>query len=53
MVLPDTQHFLDKKALLKPIAQNRQKVFILAVATRIEFAVVKFFVLQFVNIILL
>ena len=53
MVLPDSQHIFDKEALLKPKAQDRQKVFNLAVAKRTEFALVGIFVLQFVNLILL
>ena len=53
MVLPDTQHIIDKKALIKPKAQNCPKVFNLVVVNRTEFALIGIFVLQFVNLILL
>ena len=53
MVLPDTQHIIDKEALIKPKAQDRPKVFNLLVAKRTEFALIEIFVLQFVTLILL
>ena len=53
MVLPDTKHIFDIEALIKPIAQDRPKVFNLVVAKRPEFALIGIFVLQFVNLILL
>ena len=53
MVLPDTLHILDKKALFKLKAQDRPKLFNLVVAKRTEIVLIKIFVLQFVNLILL
>ena len=53
MVLPDTQHILDKEALIKPKAQDHPKVLNLVVAKRTEIGIVGIFVLQFVNFILL
>ena len=53
MVLPDTQHILDKYTLTKPKAPDCTTVFNLVVAQRTEFAQVGIFVLQFVNLILL
>ena len=53
MVLPDTQHILDKEALIKPKAQDRPKVFNLVMTKRTEIALVEIFGLQFVNLILL
>ena len=49
MVLPDIQHIIDDKALIKPKAQDRSKVFNLVVAIRTEFVLVGIFVYQFVN----
>ena len=53
MVLPGTQHILDKKKLIKPKAHNSPKVFNLVVAKRTEIALVGILLLQFVNLILL
>ena len=53
MVLPDTQHILDKEALIKPKAQDIPNVINLVVAKRTEIALVGIFVLLFVNLILL
>ena len=52
MVLPDTQHILDKNTLTKPKSLDRTTVFNLVVAKRTEFALIGIFVLQFVNLIL-
>ena len=53
MVIPGTQHILDKNTLTKPKAQDRPTVFTLVVAKRTEFAFIGIIVLQFVNLILL
>ena len=53
MVIPDTQHILDKTALTKPKAQECPTVFNCVVAKRMEFALIDIFILQFVNLILL
>ena len=53
MVLPKTQHILDKNTLTKPKAQDRPTVFNLVVTKRTEFPLLEIFVLQFVNLILL
>ena len=44
MVLPDTQHILDKNTLTKPKAPDRPTVFNLVVAKRTEFALKGIFV---------
>ena len=41
MVLPDTKHIFDKEALIKPKAQDSQKVFNLVMAKRMKFALIR------------
>ena len=53
MVLLDTKPIFYNEALIKSQAQDCPNVFNLLVAIRTEFALIKYFVLQFVNLILL
>ena len=53
MVLHDTQLIINKTALTKPKAQDRQIVYNLSVSKRTEFASMGIFVLIIVNFILI